>query len=362
MNFRKIVKPAKKGIANILARRPVNSSTEIRLTRLCTQRCRQCNIYNKSTEPPTVNPDDFALMARRLRDYGAYVGFISGGEPTLVPHLNEMLHEAVKTFPVAVTLNTGLYNTTKTIEHIAEYVLRHNINIQTSLDGLNDVGDDLRGVPEFSRTVLKHMEVISEMRRDLRSHSLLYVNIVLNNLNMDQIPEMIHHIAAKGWDVTVGLYHTVTSSTKNDEALRPVLGQDLDRLIAYLIDHPRILTLKPFLQGIKVFLDGNGFKKHCPFLTSPLLATRLTIMETGDVHLCRGEPIGNILKHELREIFSDRAYTQRLSEYRRCSGCWTSCYIQRSLLLHPRTPKEFLSNMKKVLRARRAVRLKPEVQ
>ena len=354
------MKPAHKGLRNTLARRPINSSTEIKITRLCTQRCRQCSIYNKKTEPATISLDNFAIIARRLREHGAYIGFVSGGEPTLVPHLKEILCEAKKTFPVAVTLNTGLYNRTETIERLAEYVLTNNMNVQTSLDGLSDVGDNLRGVRDFSKTVLSHMDLLSRMKREIGSSSLLYANIVLNNLNLDHIPEIIDLASEKGWDVTIGLYHTLTATTRKDDALAPVPGRDLDQLLAYVVDHPHILTLKPFLKGITTFLEGNGFKKYCPFVSSPILATRLTIMENGDVHLCTGNPTGNLLKQDLREIFSSQAYTQRLQEYKKCSGCWTSCYIQRFLLLHPRTLSDCASNLKKVLRARRALSVNSE--
>ncbi|MFQ6092741.1 MAG: radical SAM protein [bacterium] len=348
---------AKRGLANALANRPINSSTEVRLTRRCTQRCRQCNIYTKVTDPPTLSPEDFAVVAGRLREYGAYIGFVSGGEPTLVPGLEQILLEAKRTFPVAVTLNTGLYLKTEMIEPIARFVLGNNINIQTSLDGLGRIGDNLRGVPEFSKTVLGHMHLIARLKRELGSQSLLYANIVLNHLNLDQIPEMIHLAAERGWEVSVGLYHTLTASTREDEDLIPVPGPDLDRLIAHLLGHPRVLTLDRFLRGIKVYLQGDGFKKYCPYLASPVLSTRLLVMENGDVHLCRGGPIGNILRQGLKEIFRGPAYAQRLKEYRRCPGCWTSCYVQRLLLLHPRSLSEFLSNLRKAHRARRGVHL-----
>lgn len=346
---------AKSGLAHALAKRPINSSTEIRLTQLCTQRCRQCNIYNKTTDTPTISLKNFSIIARRLREYGAYIGFISGGEPLLVPHLEEILIEAKQTFPVAVTLNTGLYDRIEKIEHIANFVLRNNINIQTSLDGLGEAGDDLRGVPEFSKTVLDRMELISHLKRELGSRSLLYVNIAMNNLNLNQIPEIIDVADERGWDVSVGLYHSLTASTRCDEELTPVPGTDLNRLITYLIRHPRVLTLNSFLKGIKVFLDGNGFKKYCPYLASPVLSTRLLIMEQGDVHLCKGKPIGNILKQDVQTILSSQRYKQRLEEYRRCPGCWTSCYVQRHLLLHPRSLSEFYSNLKKVHRAREGI-------
>jgi len=328
-----------------LNRRPINSCTEIRLTRLCTQRCRQCSIYEKTDTPPYMSVAQFKILAKKLRDYGAYIGFISGGEPTLVPHLEEILLEARNTFPLSTVLVTGLINKTDTIQRIGRTALENDINIQTSLDGLGGLGDFLRGTREFSKTVLRHMEWLSSHRGN--SKSLLYANLVINNLNIHQVPELVKRANDIGWKTTVGLYHSITSTTRYDKELKLKPGKDIDDLLLFLEDNPDILNLNSFINGINNFIQGvpSGI---CAFLDAPMLATRSTIMENGDVHLCKGKPIGNIFRHSLNEIFSGKAYLNRLEEYRSCNGCWTTCYTQRYLLVHPGSIKEFIDNIQKV--------------
>lgn len=335
----------KNGIKNAIARRPLNSSTEIRLTHLCTQRCRQCSIYERKTNPPIMSLENFRLVAQRLREYGAYIGFISGGEATLVPHLNEILQEAKKTFPLATTLVTGLYNKTATIEKAGTFALENDINIQTSLDGFDELGDQLRGAKDFAVTVLKHMQLLSAKRQ--HSKSLLYANIVINNLNLEQVPELIQRANDLGWQVTIGVYHSLTATTRFDHDLKLVPGKRLDKLLDFLTDNPNILNLKTFIKGINNFVISER-SDICVFNDSPILSTRLTIMEDGAVHLCWGKPIGNLYQQNLKSIFSSAEYRQRLNEYRGCSGCWTTCYTQRYLLTHPRNPAELWQNIKKV--------------
>jgi hypothetical protein len=84
--------------------------------------------------------------------------------------------------------------------------------------------------------------------------------------------------------------------------------------------------------------------------------TRTTIMENGDVHLCWGGPIGNIFSHSLADIFSGPAYHELLKKYAECTGCWTTCYTQRYLLVKPRSVAEFIDNSKKMVRLRRYMR------
>lgn len=332
-------------LRNGIRRRPLNASTEVRITRLCTQRCRQCSVYERTTHPPTLSFDRFRTIARKLREYGAFIGFISGGEPTLVPHLDRILMEAKKTFRLATTLVTGLVNDTRAVRRAARTALDHDIHIQTSLDGLGAVGDDLRGVRRFSDTVLRHMEWIADHRGG--SGSLLYANIVLNQKNLHQVPELVRTANDAGWKTTVGLYHSITKTTRADAELRVVPGPRLDELIRHLRNHPGILNLDAFLSGIPRFVEG-GRSDGCAFVDAPVLATRTTVMENGDVHLCWGDPIGNLLDEDLQDIFGGGDYHRRIDGYRGCRGCWTTCYTQRYLLVRPRSPKQLLHNIKKV--------------
>jgi MoaA/NifB/PqqE/SkfB family radical SAM enzyme len=285
---------------------------------------------------------DFREIMAKLRDYGAFVGFISGGEATLVPDLHQMLIEAKNTFALATTLVTGLVNRTETIQRIARVALDHDIHIQTSLDGLDSLGDNLRGVQHFSDTVLDHMEWISNHRGN--SKSLLYANIVINRLNLHQVPELIRRANNLGWKTTVGMYHSLTATTRCDDELRLEPGESLENLVTFLMQHPRILNLRSYLAGIPGFVAGQS-SDICAFRDAPVLATRTTIMETGDIHLCYGPPIGNLLTQSLDEIFRGHAYQQTLNEYERCPGCWTTCYTQRYLLIHPHSFREFITNL-----------------
>jgi len=333
------------GIWSGISGRPLNSSTEIRITRLCSQRCRQCSVYERKTNPPSLSMENFKLIAERLREYGAYIGFISGGEAMLVPHLDKILIEAKKTFSIATSLVTGLYTKTEVVKHFGLIALENDINIQTSLDGLGEIGDSLRGVKDFSNTILGHMKLLTELRKN--SKSLLYANIVLNNLNLDQVPELIKRARDLGWMTTIGLYHTLTATTRTDDELSLRPSKRLDNVLKFLENNPNILNLNSFISGIKPFIEGQS-NNICPFVESKFLSTRTTIMENGDVHLCYGAPIGNILSNNLSEIFSGKEYQQRLESYRQCKGCWTTCYAQRYLLVHPRSIKEFFENYKKV--------------
>lgn len=344
------LKRTKFGLTNLLNRRPLNSSTEIRITHLCTQRCRQCRVYERQNKPASMTLDMFKTVAQKLRDYGSHIGFISGGEPTIVPHLDKILVEAKQTFPMATTLVTGLYNKTEIIERVGQTALDLGVNIQTSLDGLGKVGEIIRGAPGFSDTVLRHMELLAKLRGS--SKSLLYANIVLSDLNLDQVPQLISRAKDLGWKATIGLYHNLTETTKDDNELTIHPGARLERLLEFLYGNTDILNLNSFIRGIGSFI-AEASATPCPFVQSRFLSTRTTIYEDGGVHLCWGGEIGNIFTQSLYEIFNSETYKNRLRQYAQCRGCWTTCYTQRYLLVHPRSVTELLDNVRKVWRLRR---------
>ena len=335
---------------------PLNSSTEIRLTRLCTQRCQQCDIYNRRTVPPSLDLQRFRFIASRLRDYGSYVGLISGGEPLLVPDLEEILVEAKQTFSVALTLVTGLYDGAKRVQQVAQVALDNDINIQTSLDGLGPLGDDLRGVGDFSATVTDRMRRIARMRANSPSKSLLYANIVINNRNLEQVPQLLETIADCGWQATVGLYHTLTKTTRQQAQLVLRPNPSLSRILQLVCQSPVVLNLTSFVRGIQQAARGN-YPRFCSYLDAPLLSTRTLIMEDGQVYLCRGEAIGNIFRQNLAEIFSGPTYRERLEEYRHCRGCWASCYAERYLLFHPPSFDDLMDTLLKIYRLRSGFQL-----
>ena len=339
---------------NLAHQRPFNSSTEVRITYICTQRCLQCVIPFKNTHTMTL--EEFRNVMANLRDYGAYVGFISGGETTVVEELPEMMMEAYRTFQYATTLVTGLYNKPEMIEPAARVCLENGMHIQTSFDGFGAIGDELRGCKDYDTTVTDRMKMISDMRRSIqkksKKKSLLYANTVISDKNMEQIPEILAHVKSLGWKSTIGLYHTLTFSTRYDDRMVVRPGERLNKLVGFLKGNPDIMNLDTFVEGIAPYVDNPNLN-WCPFVESKYLSTRTTIMENGDVHLCKGNPIGNVFQQSLKDIFSGYEYQKRLDEYRRCEGCWTTCYTQRYLLVRPKSVSQAVGNIQKLRNTRR---------
>ncbi|MBN2017261.1 MAG: radical SAM protein [Candidatus Cloacimonetes bacterium] len=355
MRKKKLLKTLPKVAQHFLQNKPINSVTEIKITRLCNQRCRQCNIHEDLTGNPYMSLSEYMLVLRRLKKYGSLVGMISGGEPLLHPDIIEILKHAQKTFPLSVSLVTGLYFDYEKISDVIDFCLKNGINIQTSLDGLEETGSYLRGVENHPAIILSNMKKITERKKEFNSSSFTYVNCVLSAKNLHQVPEIIEASKDAGWEVTVGVYHSLLDTTKEDDEMKITDAEALHNTIDFLTDNPSILNLNSFIEGIPRILD-NDFPDFCPFVDGKRTATRLTIMHNGEVHLCKGDAVGNLLDQDLENIMENDQYRRTLEEYSTCDGCWSSCYTQKYLLFHPQNFSQVLAHGRKLFNLKGAAK------
>ena len=302
-----------------------------------------------------MNYADYRVIARKLQKYGSLVGMISGGEPLLHPDIIDILAHAKKVFPISVSLVSGLYFDFNKIEDVIVFCLKNDINIQTSLDGLGENGDYLRGVKDHADTVLGNMKKITALKKELGSSSFTYANCVLSAKNLEQVPDIIKASKDAGWEVTIGLYHSLLDTTKEDDEMKITDTETLQKTIDFLSDNPAILNLNSFIEGIPRIIN-NDFPDFCPFMDGKRTATRLTIMHNGEVHLCKGDAIGNLLEQDLDEIIKSKKYKNLLVEYTSCEGCWSSCYTQKYLLFHPQNFKQVFEHGKKLLNLKEAAK------
>ncbi|MBS3741673.1 MAG: radical SAM protein [Candidatus Cloacimonetes bacterium] len=344
-----------KVINNYFSDRPINSVTEIKVTHACNQRCRQCNIYKDKSKPIHLSYKKFEKICRNLKNYGSLVGMISGGEPLLNSEIDKILLHSLNIFPLSVSLVTGLYFPYEKIADTITLCLENNINLQTSLDALGKKSEYIRGVKNHSEIVLKNMQLIAEKKQKIGSSSFLYANCVLSNLNLEQVPHVIKANKNAGWKTTIGVYHSLIERTNQADEMKIASRDKFNQVVEFLTDNPDVLNLNTFIKGLPRVMD-NDFPDYCPFLQGKRTSTRLTLYENGDLYLCGGKSIGNLLDENLKTILESAIYQRRLQEYKNCQGCWSSCYTQKHLLFHPNGPAQALHNISKLLNLKTAAK------
>lgn len=299
-------------------------------TNCCTQTCPMCNSYVLAqTNRADMKVEVFRRYLEKLAPYRIASCTISGGEPTIVPDMPEILVEAQRSFPFGVTLISNFYGSTKRIMRVMETALRLNINISCSFDGFGEVADKQRG----ARNVAEH---------------------VLSDLNLHQYPQILGLVKELGIRHTVATVNNFNYLAANLEdpgdfpALTP--GPALEEAVEMAIRSGHLTQSHEFVRGIPAYARHES-PKVCPYLIPGLKRMKLFIEPSGDISLCDRQAIGNINHQTLEEVFAGEAYKVQLrASIEPCPGCWLTCFVElplhfrpKSLLkldfLHRRTPK-----------------------
>ena len=321
---------------NTLLRKPVVLELNLVATNRCTQRCPMCNARVLEQElGPWFTIDRFRHYISKLEKYRIPTLSISGGEPTLVPDMPQILQEAAKRFP-KITLMTNLYGDTRRISNIADVALRNNIDIICSFDGFGEVADRLRGAKHVARVSLANIRMLSRMKHELNSSSILMLNTVMSDDNLPQIPRILEFSKTIGWVQALAPVNIRDDQRALGNVPELHNSTELVKLCEMAKNMPHVKVLPSFLEGIPAYARGEG-TKVCPYLTRLLRTLKIFLAPNGDVTLCDRKPIGNLDSSSLEEILKGKQYLEAVERFRQCKGCWLQCFVEPTMVLQPAT-------------------------
>ena len=144
----------------------------VKLTHRCTLKCRQCPFWQRPGDD--IKFTDLKEIMKNLHQQGVRIWLMEGGEPLLWRdgplNIHDVVEEAKKYFYcVGITTNGTLPIDVKTAV------------VWVSIDGLRDTHNYLR-----SNSFDKVIENIKKSQ-----HPNLFSNIVINNLNYHEVPELV---------------------------------------------------------------------------------------------------------------------------------------------------------------------------
>ena len=167
---------------------------QFELTPFCNFNCNMCYIHRpelKEQYAKGVLPASFWIdIARQAADAGMLVLLLTGGETLLYPGLDELMEEVVR-LGIMVSFNTnGALIDSEQVSRIQRYKCS-KINI--SLYGASD--ETYGRLTGCSDGFTKVSSAIDMLRR---AGLNVYINSVLTQDNMDDIPAMVHFAASRG--------------------------------------------------------------------------------------------------------------------------------------------------------------------
>ncbi len=309
-------------------------------TNQCNQNCPMCNTTLTREAKNVFTLDIFKKYLELLKPYNMASCTISGGEPTLVKDLSEIIQESARYFPFGSLLITNLYGNTDKIMQSVEMALLNNVNISISFDGFGEVADKLRGSRNVSEKVGKHLNMLYDIKKSLKSRSSVTLHTVISDLNLSQVPKMFEYSKKFGWKHTIAPTNIFYYQEGNDSLPTLTFSQDLIDVceLALKQDHVNVIN-DAYIKGIAVYAQKR-IPKICPYLKKYLSAYKLFLDAGGEVSLCDRATIGNLNNQTLDEMLQSPEYQKSYDEFVSCQGCWLACFVEPELRIKPVLSKE----------------------
>ena len=281
--------------------------------RRCNLACGYCNEYDHNSQPVALEVVKSRLD--KLSRLGTSIVTISGGEPMMHPHLDEIVHYIRLQGMIAGLISNGYYFTPERIKRLNRAGLEY---LQISIDNVEP--------DEVSR---KSLRVLDKKLRYLSEYADFHINI--NSVigggikNPEDALTVARRAVELGFSTTVGVIHDHDGTLKPLSEKEKSIFQQVKKLGNK--DHAR---LNWFQDSIA---EGKPYDWRCR-----AGARYLYVCEEGLVHWCsqqRGYP-GIPLEDYTMEDF-DREYS---TEKWCAPTCTLQCVHQVGILDNWRDPQQ----------------------
>jgi MoaA/NifB/PqqE/SkfB family radical SAM enzyme len=322
------------------------------VTYRCNLRCPMCFLWKGPVDhteehkhpQKELNHEEMIRLIDDFADIGtAGIGF-TGGEPLLRPDMLDLIKYTKSKGMVTHLSSNGWI---PSIKDIARKVVESGLDaIGFSVDGaLPETHDAIRGKGSHDR-VLKAIENIVELRKELKSNIKIVAVCVISNYNVDQVVNLVTLLKEKGVDhVSFMPFHDIglfSKGKENSEEFK-VLEEKVARLNAavdQLINiRKKSKAIENSLAYLKLFKDAFAGKK-LPFSCYAGYAT-LCIGAYGDIYPCFPRMEGdvekgpNVREMPLKEYWHSQRIKEDREKIRTCRDCFWNNQTEINLLFHP---------------------------
>lgn len=312
----------------------------------CNCKCVMCDIWKGNHHLRQLSENDVSGLLESLRRFGTQQVLMSGGEALLNRNFFRLC-KILKREGIRVTLlSTGLL-----LERNAEPLLEGVDDIIVSLDGDEQLHDQIRNIPGAFRKLTEGVQALHSMRPDYR----ITARTVIHRLNFRSWRAIVKAAVDMGLDQISFLPADVTSEAFNrvepwdaprqhqilpaEEELPELLNilEDLIREHRELFDRGFIAETPEKLRKIGQYYKASYGLSPFPFKKCNAPWVSAVIEADGSVRPCFFLPsLGNIHKQTLGEILNGPAAIRfrkslDVDENETCKRC--VCYLH----LSPRT-------------------------
>ena len=289
----------------------------------CNSRCATCGIWNTSPEPELRTDQWRSFFQDALVRKARSIEF-TGGEPTLREDFPKLIEYAYESCPKAtVRVGTNGIHSEKVIE-LAETFKHEGIYFALSIDGVGELHDRIRGIPNNFNSIMVILNHIRELQEEGYQVGA-GASICVSKLNLDRIPELTRFLEEKHIEYQLTPYlatrygqweHSRVSRENLDFITRDERAKAAALFSKY--QHQKT-TYQRFIK----FWNGEEWEKPpCYVLTRGAVSVR----PNGDIPLCmqrdREVIVGNICEQPFSAIWYGERAKRLRQQYKNCKACY----------------------------------------
>ncbi|WP_028580065.1 radical SAM/SPASM domain-containing protein [Desulfogranum japonicum] len=286
-------------------------SMEIEFSRVCNFRCSYCYVEGQPAPHSELSRAEIKETILQAKQLGARKIIILGGEPSIYPHLPEML-EFLSREGLTVEMFT---NGSGIDQQLAFLLASKNVRVALKLNSRNsEIQDHLagkKGAYQLILQALSHLQAAGYPAKE----RFLAISTIICRQNIDELPAMWQWLR----EMQIEPYFEVLTPQANGmkNTWLHVKSSELQKLFLQL-------------ATIDTNMFGRNWDPQPPLVGNKCMRHQVScvVTSTGDVMPCVGVtiPVGNIRTRTLADILKNSEIIQNLKNYRElikgpCRNC-----------------------------------------
>ena len=292
----------------------------IEITKECNFRCKMCDIWWQDHKGE-LEISEFRKLADEFEEMGVKAVALTGGEPTLVKNIEEIIRMFKRKGMIVHTNTNG--SDPRTAERLKDTGID---SVTVSIDFYGEEHDKNRGIKDCFKRAVQTLKELKEA--GIKRVGIGTLIMGQNTGHLEKLTQLAKElgifISFAGFDL--GLIHIQHEQRKKNfqkfvEGVRKVreLRKKYDNIIV-----------------IPEYLDYMESQSVSPKIVDWCYAGYATciIRAKGDVQACyTHKSAGNLRNNTFTEIWNSKEMNDVRTNYvRKCSGCFANCTIEPSLV------------------------------
>jgi len=286
-------------------------SMEIEFSRFCNFRCSYCYVEEKTACADELSRSEIKDVILQAKELGARKIIILGGEPSIYPHLIEMLHFLGKEGLEVEMFTNGSGIDAALAAVLAEERVRVALKLNSRDEKIQDQLAGKKGAFQLIHRALATLRAAGYPSREL----FLAISTVICRQNFEELPAMWSWLRKAN---LVPYFEVITPQANAvDNSWLGVGSRELKELFVQLaaIDREKF---------------GRNWEPQPPLVGNKCMRHQVScvVTATGEIMPCVGVtiPLGNIRKEKLAHILRDSEVVNNLKNYRQmikgeCRSC-----------------------------------------